>query len=242
MRTSKYLMVAGLLGLTLAAQADTLTLANIPNSAPKDASGNAISPYAGTLTIGSNTLNLAFSCDDFTHGIQTGTAYNNVTESTLTSANFLTATLFGMQVGKVFNGLTFTIADATALYQQVFYLSSLETAQLALNTSAGNTAAGTIQDAMWNLTNTYEPNNSTFADPPTVSGNQGTSYYLSQAAANYANYNYSNFTIVDAGAGSLQELFYSTGPLTSNTPEPATIAMVGSGLIALSFFRRKRKA
>lgn len=98
---------------------------------------------------------------------------------------------------------------------------------------------------MWALTKTYEPNGSTHSDPPTVSGPRGTSYYLDQAASNYTDYNYSSFTIVDAGAGSIQELIFSNGPLVStvaHVPEPATFTLIAGSLGMLGFLRRRKQS
>jgi hypothetical protein len=248
MRIQKYIFLAAVFGLTVAAQADSLYLYDIPNGAPQDINGNYISPYAGVLMITSpsNILNISFSCDDFTHNINTGQIYSGVTESQLGASNFLSTTLLGKQVGVVPG---FTVSAATNLYEQVFYLSSLEASAIALHTTAGNNDAGVIQDAMWDLTNPYEPNNATHSDPPNVAnssapGNKGSNYYMTLAAANYQNYTYSNFTIVDAGAGSIQELFYSTGTLNTavGTPEPGTIALLMGGLGALGFYRRRRSS
>jgi PEP-CTERM motif len=218
-----------LFSVNAAAVANSLILAPLPGNAPKDSGGNFISPYAGTLTIGSNTLSLQLSCDDFTHNISTGVAYTAVTVSTLTS-NF----------GNTLFGSLLSSSAATALYEQVFYLSSLEGAQIALNTPSSLTTAGVIQDAIWTLTNPYEPNNPTHSDPPSA----GTATYISDAAANYQKYDYSKFVIVDAGGsggGGIQELFYSTGPLTTSvpTPEPGTIALLAGGFGALGFYRRR---
>ena len=81
--------------------------------------------------------------------------------------------------------------------------------------------------------------------------------WLANASTNYARYNYSNaFVITDValarchatsptggawnGCGHQEQLTF-TGPLTVTTPEPASMVLLATGLIALTVTSRRRR-
>jgi hypothetical protein len=192
---------------------------------------NGTSTVAGTVKIGSNSLVTTLFCDDYTHDIYVPYAPSsytyNITNIATVTSNF-SKTLFG------------SVSGAVSLYEEVFYLSSLELAAITVNDI---TTANTIQNAMWSITYPYEANKGSESGPTT---NAATAAYVTQAQQNYNKYSYSNFVILTLQdpahtSNQEQELFYSTGALTAiPTPEPGTAALlIGSvGLVAL-LYRRK---
>jgi hypothetical protein len=185
----------------------------------------------GTVTIGGSSLTSTLFCDDYTHDIYAPNApttytYNITNIATLTS-NF-SKTLYG------------SLSGATSLYEQIFYLSTLETAAIQSNDI---TSANDIQEAMWTLSYPDEANKDSVSGPPTSSV---ITAYVTQAQQNYSKYLYSNFTILtlqdpSSPTTQQQELFYMTGSLISiPTPEPKTAILLIASLGCMALISRPR--
>jgi hypothetical protein len=207
---------------TSVVQADTLKMS---------IASNGTWAVNGTVKIGASSFPATLFCDDYTHDIYAPNApttytYNITNIGTLTS-NF-SKTLYG------------TLSGATTLYEEIFYLSTLETAAMQANDI---TSANNIQEAMWTLGYPYETNKGTVAGPPTSPAITG---YVTQAQQNYSKYLYSNFTILtlqDPASPSTQEqeLFYMTGSLIAvPTPEPKTAILLIASLGSIAVLSRQR--
>jgi len=196
-------------------RASTLTLDSVDGV--KDSAGNFVGPYSGKL----DGLTYNIFCDDFNHHISIPDS-ETVNVSTLTDLHL---TRFG------------GVAAATSLYQQVFYLSSYLP-------GASATQRGDVQDAMWSYFSTSAPNQA----------KAEVQSWLAQAKSNYVGKDYSSFRILtEANSASgptaqfdgKQELFLSTTtrqPGLTSTPEPATWAMLLTGVGGLAFARFRRKS
>ncbi len=195
--------------------ASTVTLDSVDGV--KDTAGNFVGPYSGKL----DGLTYNIFCDDFDHHIGIPDS-ETVNVSTLTDLHL---TRFG------------GVAAATSLYQQVFYLSTYLP-------GASASQRGDVQDAMWSYFSTSAPNQA----KAQVQG------WLAQAQSNYSGKDYSSFRVLTemntaanptAQFDGKQELFISTTirqPGLTNTPEPATWAMLLTGVAGFAFARFRRKS
>jgi len=89
-----------------------------------------------------------------------------------------------------------------------------------------------LQYALWNLFN-----------PSLAPDSAGSNSWLALAAANFGSMNFGNFRVItNIGpvylTGQVQELIIIVPP--SPVPEPATLALFGSGLIAIANVVRRR--
>lgn len=201
-------------------------------------SGYYLSPYTGTITpAGGQTSTVALYCDDFNHEVTNGNTWNAYVTSVLSSD--LSNTLYGIT-----NANPSGPAGNT-LYEEQAYLATQIQTHFAAN-DLGSIEA--IQDAMWVLTDSpSNPNN------PVPNANSSTvQNWLNLAAADVANYqstgnsavNYSNWYVLsDANTSSPHQefVFYTANSDIVQTPEPATMALAGCGLLAVYFAGVRRK-
>jgi hypothetical protein len=182
-----------------------------------DSSGYLIAPYYATV----NGVNETVYCDDFANDVSIGQKYTaNVTN--MGSGN-LSETRYG--------GLTYTLqtqhGSATYSGLQVYEMVAYLTTEYGSN----QTTNGQIQDTIWNLFNPNSGNQN--VSPPKLSSN----YWLYAAESNYSSINPSNFNIItntggQALTGGIQELIFA--------PEPASMLMIGFGLVAVSLYGRRK--
>ena len=171
--------------------------------------------YVGPYTLSLNGVStLAMCMDDFVED-QLGDKWSaNVTA--VTSSNY-SGTYLG-NAGKTIYGQSYTSAQT---YHAEAYLFSL------ISKPGANQAD--IQEAAWVI---MDPSNVTY------SSLAGVQSYLLAAADNYQSFNGSGFNIVsDVTTFGAQEFMVSTTP----TPEPASIAFVGCGLLAAGAIRLRRR-
>lgn len=204
-------------------------------------SGYYLSPYTGTITpTGGQTSTIALYCDDFNDEVTNGQTWSANVTSVL-SLN-LSNTLFGIMNPNP-NG-----PAGNTLYEEEAYLAT----QIQNNFAVNNLGAiEDIQDAMWVLTdspsNPYNPvpNNS----DPTVQSwlaaakLDATTYQSTgNSAVNYANW----YVLTDTNKTDPHQefLFYTADSQIFQTPEPATMALAGCGLLAVYFagIRRKKQS
>lgn len=119
-----------------------------------------------------------------------------------------------------YNAVVTAVAGNTTLEQEAYYGMMFGSAP-----SGNATLDSDIQELIWN-----------FTSPGHYTLNSEMTALQTQMLANYQNVNYSNSFYLDAGNGG--QSFMAAG--TSPVPEPSTLAMFGTGLLAAAGFVRRR--
>ena len=221
-----YSVLAGVLLLSVSAAADTIKLAGIGSNSEN---GIATVPYFLTVNGGPQ---LQAMCDDYTHEVVVGETWSGhvYTYADLTANWQLTRG--GASVANGGAGLGSLAAVQTA-YKELFWLFG----QFQLNPTDPN--ASNINLAAWAI-----------FDPAVKTGSSWNASALAwyNNALNISNYNSVNtstFRIVtpnDLLDGSGTNPLQNSSPqeYIYNTPEPGSLFLLGSGLLGLgSFIRRK---
>jgi hypothetical protein len=201
--------------LTPAAFADSMTLTGVGNNG--SLYGVYVGPYVATVDGATNTPVI---CDDYAHESYLNTPWNVNVSSFPSLTN-----------------VRFTGPNETQNYDEVAYL-----ANILFGVSGNNAEADALQYAMWDINDPTDVNaaigsTSFFTDS---SDPDGVAYWLSQANNAYLTNaipagdlsDLLIYTPTTGGSGSPQEFIVKT-------PEPSTILLLGLGLGALCFMKRR---
>jgi hypothetical protein len=225
-RFGRFLVTAAFGAATMAASPVTTTISNIV--------GTGAEPY--TATVG-GVSNVEIICDDDYDSYKSGVTYDVLTLASLSASNY-TQTMYGSAAG--------SLSVATKLYDEIAYLA------LQFAGNSADTAA--IQGAIWDIFYTYLPSlNSGNPEVPLTGSNTNPAnavYWYDKAQTQ------TTVTQSSAIASQIELLTPTTGGATcrpgqgcsqefirfTTTPEPATYALYGMGLILLSLgtFRRRK--
>jgi len=223
-----YSVLAGVLLLSVSAAADTIKLAGIGSNSEN---GIATVPYFLTINGGAQ---LKAMCDDYTHEVVVGETWSGhvYTYADLTANWQLTRA--GATVANGGAGLGSLGAVQTA-YKELFWLFG------QFQSNPNDPTASNINLAAWAILDPALIGNSSKGWSSAVQ----TWYNNALMSSNYNSVNTATFRIVTPndlldGAGTNPVQNSSPQEYIYNTPEPGSLFLLGSGLLGLgSFIRRK---
>lgn len=235
-RMMRYAVAVALLSVApaaFAAQTAEMTLTGVGDNGYLG--GVYIGPYVANI----NGVSTQVICDDFASDTYVGESWTANVYSFVDLNSVLGSTRFGLQ------------ADALAKYQQAAWLTLQLLNPPPASACGGSNCAGQIQFAIWQLFDNSAPYPTDYLS--SFDRSWVNTYWLPQAAANYASGDYSNFYIYTPVAGT--EYGCPSGScagapqefLAIQTPEPAALAMIGfdlatvGGLMLLWRIRRARR-
>ncbi len=216
MRT-RFAALALATSLFAASSASAQTHFTFVNGGTTSAYGYSVGPYAGLMGNPGSQQSVVLNCVDFFHHVYAGQQWD---------AN-LSSLATGTGIG------TWSRSGNINLYKEAAYLTNM------YGTAGINSKdIGNIQISIWNL---FANTNLSLQSGGTKSG----SYWLTQAAANYGSMNMNGwFVVTDVNkqySNSVQEFLMWNPSSSTVSPEPASLALFGTGFAGLAAFRVRRK-